>query len=363
VLRLVTLLAVLVFGASAHAADAALVAEWPFDEGGGTLVHDSGGSGLTGTLDPAPDWIPGVTGSALRFDNDAVRLPESALLRPAVVTVAAWVRHDGSPGPYRYVLSSGSSSCFRSSYGLYTDDGGGAAFYVAGDGAYTVSPALAPGAIWDGRWHRLAASYDGSTVRLYLDGAQVGNGTPGPTHIEYLKTQGAYIGTYLGSCALPFIGDIDAPAIWNGALGAAQLAADATVPADAHPSGPVGPAPGRPPVGASPGARITPQSCTSVRVSRRTVRVGRRTTIAVTVRLGTKRRDHARVTLNGRRLHRALRTDRRGRGAFRVRATRHQRRLMVRVRGSRPAACGTPKAFVRVLRSARAWRGSAHARV
>ena len=121
------------------------------------------------------------------------------------------------------MISSGSSFCLRSSYGLYTGPGGGAAFYVAGDGAYSVSPALAPAAIWDGRWHRLAATYDGAAVRLYLDGAQVGDGTPGPTHIEYLRNRGAYIGTYLGTCALPFVGDIDAPAIWNEALPAGRL--------------------------------------------------------------------------------------------------------------------------------------------
>ncbi len=168
-----------------------------------------------------------------------------------------------------------------------------------------------------------------------------------------------------GRCALPFVGDIDAPAIWNEALPARRLVADATLGSDAQPAGPVGPAPGAPPAGAgsAPGATVTPESCTSVRVNRRSVRAGRRTRIVVTVRLGMRRREHARVTLGGLRLHRALRTDRRGRGSFRVRATRHERRLTVRVTGRRPAACGTPEAFVRVLRHLPMARGSAGPRV
>jgi hypothetical protein len=350
--------------AGAAQARASLVGRWSFDEGAGGVAHDSSGSGLDGRLDAdrRPSWIPGVEGTALHFDDDAVQLPASPLLEPPTITVAAWVRRDGSPGAYGYVISKGGATCYRGSYGLYTGKEGGAAFYVAGDGAYTISPAVAPAQIWDGRWHRLAGTYDGTTVRLYVDGVQVRNGITGPTHIEYdLNSRSPYVGDYRGTCALPFFGDIDAPSIWSGALSTAQLAADAQPPAppagdpplppgSPPAGGPVGPAPGTPPVstGSLPGVSTTPRRCISLQVPRRSVRVGHRARVRVVVHRGAGRLARARVLLTSRRLHKALRTDRRGRGHFSVRATRRQHRLTLRVAGRRLSGCGTPKAFVRV---------------
>jgi hypothetical protein len=87
-----------------------------------------------------------------------------------------------------------------------------------------------------------------------------------------------------------------------------------------------------------------------VRVSRRTVKMGRRARIGVTVARSGKRVRHARVVLSSRRLHKALRTNRRGRGSFVVRPTRRQRQLTVRVKASRAAQCSAPRAFIRVRR-------------
>jgi len=130
------------------------VADWSFDEGAGSVVGDTGPHGLTGAFaaSGAPAWIAGVEGSALRFDgSDAVALPDSTALEPGQLTVAAWVRRAGTPGTFRYVFSKGASSCVRSSYGLYTGANGGAVFYVAGDGLFTLSPAAPSAAVWDGR--------------------------------------------------------------------------------------------------------------------------------------------------------------------------------------------------------------------
>ena len=42
--------------------------------------------------------------------------------------------------------------------------------------------AAGPASVWDGKWHHVAGTFDGSTVRLYVDGVQVGTGTPAPDH-------------------------------------------------------------------------------------------------------------------------------------------------------------------------------------
>lgn len=74
----------------------------------------------------------------------------------------------------------------------------------------------------------MARTYDGQFVRLYVDGAEVGSGTPGSGPIVYnLPT---YNDLYLGSyefqqgCTGGFRGDIDEVAIWSRALTASEVA-------------------------------------------------------------------------------------------------------------------------------------------
>jgi hypothetical protein len=224
-------LACAVLPAAAQADTFPLVGWWPMNEGSGQVVHDWSFHGNNGTLgdSPAadshdPTWVPGVFfGSALRFDgvDDRVTIPDSPSLDPAKLTVAAWVRGNGSPGQWRYIVSKGAAICDHSSYGLYTADNGGLAFYIAdASQQFYVSP-QAPSSVWDGNWHNVAGTFDGTTVRLYVDGQQVGSGTPAATTIDYnLGVQGGMIGAYGGPCntSLTLNGDIDGVQIWSKAL-------------------------------------------------------------------------------------------------------------------------------------------------
>ena len=200
------------------------------NEGSGQVVHDwsfHGNDGYLGSTPSAdasdPSWIPGVFfGSALRFDgvDDFVTIPDSQSLEPANLTVAAWVRAGAPQSNFRYVVSKGAITCDHSSYGLYTGSNGGIAFYIADTGKYYVSPG-APSTIWDGKWHNVAGTFDGNTVRLYVDGQQVGSGTPAATSIDYtLPVQGGMIGSYPGGCnpALTLNGDVDGVQVWSRAL-------------------------------------------------------------------------------------------------------------------------------------------------
>jgi hypothetical protein len=348
-------------GAGNPALAAEPVGSWRLDQASGNVAVDDGPFGLDGMW-PAtagPEWIAGVAGTALRFDGDEqdeVAIAEHRALEPATVTVAAWVRRTGSPGAHRYVFSKGAATCAHGSYGLYTGPEGGAAFYVAGDGWFTLSPQVPEAAVWDGRWHRLVGAYDGARVRLYLDGDEVGAGIPGPTQIEYgLAGRASYIGTYRGPCGLQFQGDVDEVAVWGEALSATRIRADAAPPAETPASGPIGRAPGAPPpadpdFGAVPGARTTPAGCTSVSLSRRTLRAARNTRLFVTVRRGRARHAGARVVVRARKLHKIGRTNARGRVRFVVRPSRADRRVEVSVRAVKRAECGRPVAQLRVRR-------------
>ncbi len=114
------------------ASAANLVAQWRLDEGQGQLVLDATKHGINGVLGTSstpdvrdPAWTTGLFGGALRFGaGDQVSLPDDARLEPPTVSVLAWVRREGSPGQWRYIVSKGGADCFASSYGLYTGHGG-----------------------------------------------------------------------------------------------------------------------------------------------------------------------------------------------------------------------------------------------
>jgi hypothetical protein len=237
-------LAVAIFAAASLAALPAtagadgfpLVGWWPMNEGSGQVVRDWSGHGNNGQLGSTagadandPSWIPGVfAGSALRFDgNDFVRIPDSNSLEPSKLTVAAWFRGTSSPGDHKYIVAKGAADCNTGSYGLYTGEGGGVAFYIGtGTGIFDfVRSPEAPASVWDGKWHNAAGTFDGKTVRLFIDGVEVGNGTPTTAAVAYNPPDGGgFIGDYHSdSCDLFLTGDVDGVQIWSTPLPIADI--------------------------------------------------------------------------------------------------------------------------------------------
>lgn len=211
-----------------------LGALWHLDESSGATAVDSSGNANNGALNGAPARIAGRFGGALRFDgiDDNVFIARSATLEPATVTVEGWVRRGSSPGQFRHIVSQGAYLCEVASYGLTTGAGGGIGFYVSNgsDEHVALSTEAAPEAIWDGAWHHVAGTYDGTAVRLYVDGAEVGNGTAATIPIGYgLPNPAGLIGAFGGTCSLNWAGDLDAPRIWRRALSSTELAAGAAM--------------------------------------------------------------------------------------------------------------------------------------
>jgi Concanavalin A-like lectin/glucanases superfamily len=348
---------------AAVAAESDGLARWPMDEGTGQVAADVSGQGHDARLgalagaDPSdPGWVPGRFGTALRFlgnEDQFAEIGQPATLAPESVTTEAWIRRVGSPGRWRYVLSNGGQGCDFSSFGLYSGGGGGLSFYVSGGGGYVSSPHAAPGEAWDGAWHYAVGTYDGQHVRLYLDGAEVGKGTAAGIAIRYgLGSPAAFIGTYRGTCDLPFTGDVDEIAIRGRALEAHEIAALAEeaarqpIPPQLPPvSGPpaVRPAaePDRPPAGSPP----APQGCFKVRVTPGRVVVHRRTRLRISVRRRGRAAAGVRVVVGGLGVRASATTKRRGRAQLVVRS-RKSGRLRVTVKGQ-PRGCAVRHLAVR----------------
>ncbi len=204
-----------------------LVAWYP---GEGNAVDNAGE--YPGRPSPGLEYGEGRIGqSSFYFDgvNDFVRVPNAAALNTSMVTVEAWVKSDQT-GPNQYILAKGADYDRAASYGLYTGANGGLQFYIA-DATTVVQSGDAGSGVWDAEWHHVVGTYDGKAVRLFVDGVEVGTGSPTNIAIDYAmgSTQDLYIGNYGFTAGLSntfaFRGLIDEPSIYDRALTAAQIQA------------------------------------------------------------------------------------------------------------------------------------------
>ncbi|MCK6211008.1 hypothetical protein KZX45_10675 [Georgenia sp. EYE_87] len=194
--------------------------QWLMDEGSGTAVGDSSGWGNHGTVQGTVGWGPGRAGSALVLDGSSgyAQVPDNASLDlSGAMTVAAWVRPQvlatqyvvkkatGSRNGFELSLSSSGRGFFRanevSSGNLYRVD------------ATSVHPL--------GTWVHLAGTYDGTTMRFYVDGV-LQDSTAGPSAV-------ATNGLALGIGAEPggyrkLRGGLDEVRLYDRALSAQEIA-------------------------------------------------------------------------------------------------------------------------------------------
>ena len=228
-----------------------IAADWPFDEGTGQLTFDILGQGNDGTLgsgstvDSAdPAWTTGRFGAALAFvGGDFVQVPDHATLEPTTLTIEAFVRAS-APGTDRYIVAKGGGplTSNKAAYALHTGPSGGLFFYTGVEGSpVSYESADAGTGVWDGSWHHVAGTFDGSTVRLWVDGVEVGTATTGAALSYATGARDLTIGAFATNGSLGFTGDIDEVRLWSRVLTPAEIAARASRSAIAL-NGIIGPA-------------------------------------------------------------------------------------------------------------------------
>ena len=149
-----------------------LVAAYSFDENGGTSAADSSGNGNKGALENAT-WAAGKFGSALSFNGSSSRvtIPDSASLDlTKALTLEAWVKPTSAAGWGSVVFKERTSGML---YSLYASNAGnrpvGQVFLGSERSAQGAS------AVPLNTWTHLATTWDGSTLRLYVNGVQTGS--------------------------------------------------------------------------------------------------------------------------------------------------------------------------------------------
>ncbi|WP_327586250.1 PQQ-dependent sugar dehydrogenase [Nonomuraea sp. NBC_00507] len=201
-----------------------LVAAYAMDEGGGTSIVDASGKGNNGTAANTTWSVTGKYGQALSFNGTSswVTAADSSTLRLTNgMTLEAWVRPASVTG-WRTVLMKEFGTDLA--YAIMGSGGSGPGAYI-----HTSSGANAPAAsnLPLNTWSHVAATYDGSTLRMFVNGTQVAtNPTTGNLRTG---TSPLRIGGNSGSGEY-FSGLIDEVRIYNKALTAAQITTDMNTP-------------------------------------------------------------------------------------------------------------------------------------
>jgi len=156
------------------------IAHWKMDETSGVDAFDSVG-GHDGTLVNGPTWDTGKLDGALDFDgsDDYVNVPHDPTLSLSnTMSFTAWINASSFGSTYQTILAK--------------DDGGSGSNYYFGTWQKELVFGFFSGGLFRevfttglnlqaGTWYHLGATFDdaANTVRLYVDGAEVLNGTLG----------------------------------------------------------------------------------------------------------------------------------------------------------------------------------------
>ncbi|MBM3497111.1 MAG: LamG domain-containing protein [Armatimonadetes bacterium] len=161
-------------------ADDGLVARFAFEEGEGRLLEDASGLDQRArTIDV--EWVAGHRGRGLRFaePESAVRTSSRRSLNlDQALTLEAWVLPGPSSDQSRIIIAKNDEYLLRIDKAA---EGGRVSFFVhVGTPAVTWEPRVSSKApLTAGAWHHLVGTWDGQTLRLYVDGELHGE-TPRP---------------------------------------------------------------------------------------------------------------------------------------------------------------------------------------
>jgi len=209
---------------------------YSFNEASGSIANDSSGAGNDGILVNAPTRTAGVSGSALNFDgiDDYVNAGDIAALNGlAAVTVSAWVKGSvGTLSPDSVIVAK--DSAFALVVGLTSAHK--AQFLVKSGGSWYGFPSSVT-SVDDGTFHYLTGVYDGTTVRIYVDGILEGSQDVGSltlnTSLTNLEIASCAGGPECHPSGEMWGGVIDEVRIYDRALSQAEIQANMITPVGA----------------------------------------------------------------------------------------------------------------------------------
>ena len=205
-------------------ASAGIVGQWLLDETSGTVAKDTSGNGNDGEIIGKANWVNGKFGKALELDGTSTGLKVAPGLALKNFTAVLWVNSGKDWGKTRTELWCGSQT-YGDAVLIRGDDRAdwkkGEAMLHWTDGA--AWHAIGSGKLESKTWYHLAGTFNGSTLKFYVDGKLVGQ--------KDSKIGTGANDTFIGCHPNPtnyFQGMIDEVAIFDDALEDVEISKIAT---------------------------------------------------------------------------------------------------------------------------------------
>ena len=199
----------------ANVLEDALIAVWLFDENQGGAAKDASGNGHDGKLVGAK-WVQGKIGTALEFDGNGniVEIPHDKVFDLTEYTISAWVKTEPT-GKWQTVIGKEPVAGSPRNYGIFVAGNTnllGVNYTTGGAWKTAFSKTVAA----DGKWHHVAATFDGKVLRAYFDGVMEGETKTEipPDH----NTESVKIGRWGNPRGDYWSGVLDEVAMFNQAL-------------------------------------------------------------------------------------------------------------------------------------------------
>jgi len=199
-----------------------LVGCWLFNEGAGGYAKNlarvvSGGTLTNFNYTGISGWGAGDRGPTLFFDgtNDTITVNVAPALQPATPTYIARFRTSSASSQGLICSGTGGTRLYIGVIGAGGTEATSKLSFLIYDGS-AFKVVTSPGTVNDGIWHTAIGTFDGSILRLYLDGIQV-NTLSASGSATYLANN-LQIGSDQSGVDFPFGGPIDYSAIYRRPL-------------------------------------------------------------------------------------------------------------------------------------------------
>jgi hypothetical protein len=200
-----------------------LVGHWKLDEASGTTLSDNSGSGNNAILQTTVGItrVTGIYGLAMNMagstNSFAIAPNQASLNITDKITIAAWIRpvelatrtilSKSGPDGYELSVTATGNIEFRFNY-----ETSGSKYRILSNGTYPSNGTT---------WMHVAATYDGATSKIYLNGVlDISVTFPIPSSIK-TNTSGLYIGSLITN--RKWKGTLDDIRLYHGALTASEV--------------------------------------------------------------------------------------------------------------------------------------------
>lgn len=141
---------------------------WLLNESGGAVLNDISGNNNQVTLASAPTWGP----NKLSFNGSSqfgyISSPPASL-KPAALTVAGWVKANSLSG-IQPVVAECPTGMAGDGRGYYLQIGTNASFTIGNSPGGGFHSATGASTLTTGKWYHLVGTYDGTALKVYVNG-------------------------------------------------------------------------------------------------------------------------------------------------------------------------------------------------